>query len=588
MISTVDSHVVLALVLALPLAPAVAAETWYPSPDWVERPDPVASPRARKGGTVRFSGGQGPKSYNAYVDNNSYTRMTFDLMYENLLSVDSATLDFEPALARRWAVSDDGREFTFVIDERAAWSDGRPVTAEDVKWTFDVVTDPASDTGPWKTTLGVFESPEAVDVRTVRFRKKGDSPKDWRDLVHCGLFWVLPKHAFAGRPFNTVSLVGMPVSSAYFLHRVDEQVSCEFRRSDTWWRRDLPQARGLCNFDRIVLRYYADNENAFEAFKKRMIDVYPVYSARIMNAETSGERFARNWVLKRRVRNHDPIGFQGFAMNMRRPPFDKLKVRQAMAKLLDRETMNRTLMNGEYFLLKSYYTDLYDAAHPCGNVFWEYDPEGAKRLLAEAGLAGGFKFVFLSRSSGEDKFLAPYSAALAKCGIEMEIVRKDFAGWMRDMDSFHFDMTWAAWGASVIRNPETMWHSREGRRQGGNNVTGLALPEVDELIAKEKSLMSAAERDDVYRRIDRLVSDAVPYVLLWHTDEHRILYWNKFGAPASVLGRLGGEECVLSYWWYDEDRVQELEDAIGSRTCLPSVPLRVNFDDVLPLQNRQP
>ena len=555
-----------------------AAATWYPAPGWTERPDPVASPRARKGGTVRFSGGQPPKSYNAYVDNNSYTRMTFDLMYENLLSINAETLDFEPALARRWAVSEDGHEFTFVLDERARWSDGRPVEAEDVKWTFDAVTAPESDTGPWKTMLGDFESPVVVDARTVRIRRKGGSPKNWRDLANCGLFWILPRHAFAGRAFNTVSLVGMPVSSAYRLERVDEQQSCEFRRSPAWWRRDLPSARGMCNFDRIVLRYYVDNENAFEAFKKRMIDVYPVYSARIMNAETKGERFARNWILKRRVRNHDPIGFQGFAMNMRRPPFDSLKVRQAMAKLLDRETMNQTLMNGEYFLLRSYYTDLYDAEHPCGNTLWAYDPEGAKKLLAEAGHPDGFRFTFLSRSAGEDKFLALFSAALARCGVKMEIVRKDFAGWMRDMDTFSFDMTWAAWGASVIRNPETTWHSREGRRTGGNNITGLALPEVDALIEREKSMMSAAEREDAYRRIDRLVADAVPYVLLWHTNEKRLLYWNKFGTPATVLGRLGGEEGVLGYWWYDDDRVQELDDAVGNGTCLPSVPLRVDYD----------
>ena len=559
----------------------LAAVTWYPAADWKETPDPVANPRARKGGVVRFSGGQGPKSYNAYVDNNTYTRMTFDLMYENLITVDAKTLDFEPSLARRWAVSDDGNEFTFVIDERATWSDGKPVTAEDVKWTFDTVTDPKTDTGSWKTLLGEFESPEVVDLRTVRFRKKGVSPKDWRDLIHCGMFWIMPKHAFAGKPFNSVSLLGMPVSSAYRLHSVDEQISCEFRRSETWWRRDMPSTRGVCNFDRIVLRYYADNENAFEAFKKRMIDVYPVYSARIMNNETKGDRFAKNWIVKRRVRNHEPIGFQGFAMNMRRPPFDNLKVRQAMAKLVDRETMNRTLMNGEYFLLKSYYTDLYDDTHPCGNTMWDYDPEGAKRLLEEAGLGKGFSFKFLSRSSGDDKFLSPFSAALARCGVKMDIVRKDFASWMRDMDSFNFEMTWAAWGASVFRNPNTMWHSREGKRSGGSNITGLSIPEVDEIIEREKTMMSAAEREDAYRKIDALVAADVPYVLLWTTDEHRLLYWNKFGTPATVLGRLGSEEGVLSYWWYDDDRAEELRGAMEGDSCLPNVPLRVNFDDAV-------
>ena len=141
----------------------LASLTWYPSTNWVERPDPVASPYAKKGGVLRFNGSQSPKSYNAYIDNNTYTKMTFDLMYENLLTVDAETLDFEPGLARRWAVSDDGREYTFVLDERARWSDGQPITADDVKWTFDVVMDPKSDTGPFKTMLGVFESPEIID-----------------------------------------------------------------------------------------------------------------------------------------------------------------------------------------------------------------------------------------------------------------------------------------------------------------------------------------------------------------------------------------------------------------------------------------
>ena len=94
-------------------------------------------------------------------------------------------------------------------------------------------------------------------------------------------------------------------------------------------------------------------------------------------------------------------------------------------------------------------------------------------------------------------------------------------------------------------------------------------------------MMTAAEREDAYRRIDKLVSDAVPYVLLWTTDEHRLLYWNKFGTPSTVLGRLGSEEGVLGYWWYDEDRAAELRDAMEGDTCLPDVPLRVNFDDVV-------
>ena len=201
---------------------------------------------------------------------------------------------------------------------------------------------------------------------------------------------------------------------------------------------------------------------------------------------------------------------------------------------------------------------------------WNYDLEGAKRLLAEAGYAKGFKFTFLSRSSSDDRFLALFDHALRECGVEMKIVRKDFAGWMRDMDTFSFDMTWAAWGASVFRNPEVQWHSSEGRRQGGNNITGLDIPEVDCIIEAEKKMMTVAERNDAYRRIDKLVSDAVPYVLLWQTDEHRILHWNKFGSPKIPLGVYGDESAVFSYWWHDPDRVEELERAEKEGKCLPT------------------
>ena len=562
----------------------IAAVTWYPAADWTERPDPAASPHARRGGTVRWNGAQPPKSFNAYVDNNNYSAMVFDLLYGKLLGMDPRTTELIPALARRWAVSDDGREFTFVIDERAKWSDGEPVTAADVKWTFDAVMDPKSDSGPWKSTLAFFDSPETVDARTVRFRKKGESPRDWRDILNCSTFWILPRHAFAGKDFNRLDFVGAVSGGAYAIARAEAQIETELVRHGRWWCQDLPQYRGLYNFDRILVRYFADNENAFEALKKRKVDVYPVYTARLYDQETGTAAFKRNWLLKRRVRNRAPIGFQGFAMNMRRFPFDDVRVRRAMAALLDRETMNRTMMSGAYFLLRSYYPDLYDAEHPCANELHAYDPAKAAKLLAEAGwtkdAADGalkrngrkFAFTFLSRSSTEDKFLVMFDHELRKLGIEMSIVRKDFASWMRDMDSFSFDMTWAAWGAGIVKYPELAWAGAEADRRGSNNITGFKSAEVDRLIAEEKGCASAARRLDLYRRIDALVAAEVPYVLLWQTDSTRLLYWNKFGMPATVLSPVEREESVLSYWWYDADRTEELGQAMRGDGFLPTMP----------------
>ena len=572
-------------------AQAPSRLVWHPAEDWQDTPDPVASPHAKKGGTIRFNGGMSPKSFNGYTDNNTYTRMTFSMMYETLLGTDSETLEFAPSLARRWAVSEDGREFVFEIDERARWSDGEPVTAHDVKWTFDAIMDPANDSGPWKVMLGVFESPEVLDERTIRFRKKGASVKDWRDLLTVGTFYIMPRHAFEGKDFNKLDLLDAPVCGPYRIARVAEQIETEFRRVENWWRADFPSCRNVCNFDRIIVKYHIDNENAFEALKKGAIDVYPVYTARIMQNETHGEKFEKNWILKRRVSNHKPMGFQGFAMNMRRWPFDDRRVRLAMAKLIDRETMNRTMMFNEYFLQRSYYGDLYDAAHPCPNPLYLYDFEGAKALLEEAGFklnpqtgklekdGRQFKFSFLSRSPTEAKFLSLFYDALRRLGIDMDIQTKDFAAWMRDMDDFNFDMTWQSWGASVFKTPETMWLSSEADRSGSNNTTGFKSAEVDRLIREEKAVETMKERAEYYRRIDAIIADAVPYAFLWNVAETRLLYWNKFGMPDTVLSRYADEECIFTYWWYDADKAAELTDAMKRRDFLPSVPLRVNFDE---------
>ena len=561
----------------------LAALTWFPATNWVERPDPSASPLARRGGTLRWNGGQPPKSFNAYVDNNAYSAMVFDFLYGKLLGMDPATAELVPMLARRWATSDDGRTFVFELDPRATWSDGKPVTADDVKWTFDAVMDPKSDVGPWKSTLDFFVSPEVLVERTVRFRKKGTSPRDWRDILNCSVFWILPRHVFAGQDFNRLNLVGAVTCGPYRIARAEAQVETELERHGRWWCQDLPRSRGLCNFDRILIRYFADNENAFEALKKRKIDVYPVYAARIYNRETGTAAFRRNWILKRRVRNRAPFGFQGFAMNMRRFPFDDVRVRRAMAALVDRETMNRTMMNGVYFLLNSYYPDLYDAEHPCPNEMHVYDPEKAARLLAESGWRkdpadgalkkGGrpFAFAFLSRASSEDKFLVLFDHELRRLGITMSIVRKDFAGWMRDMDAFAYDMTWASWGAGVVKYPELAWSGAEADRRGSNDITGFKSAEVDRIIAEEKGYASASARRDAYRRIDSLIAAEVPYVLLWQSDSTRLLYWNKFGMPETVLEPFSREESVLSCWWFDPDRVEDLERARAEDRFLPTV-----------------
>ncbi len=559
----------------------------YPKPEWRDTPDPLASPHAVQGGTLRFAAFQPPKSLNAYIDSNTYTRQVFGMMYETLLGVDSVTTEFVPYLAKRWTISADKLTYTFEIDPAATWSDGRPVSADDVKWTFDQVMDPKNATGASKVLLGVFATPEVLGPRTVRFRAK---ESHWRNLSALGLFEIMPKHAFEGQDFNRLDLDRPVVSGPYVLSAVKEQIEIRMSRRRDWWAGQRSSLRNTMNFDTVVFRYFTDNENAFEAFKKGQVDVYAIYTARIWANETIGEKFDKNWIVKRRVRNHNPIGFQGFAMNMRRPPFDDLRVRKAFAHLVDRETMNKTMMFSAYFLHRSYFEDLYDAAHPCTNETFRFDIPRAKALLREAGYTPNpqtgilekagrpLTFNFLTRDGGSDKFLALCASALKEAGIEMKIDRKDFASWMRDMDAYNFDVTWAAWGGSLFRDPESMWLSKEADRPSGNNLTGYKDPRVDALIEKQKTLFSITERNHICREIDALVASAVPYVLLWNTDVTRLLYWDTFGMPDTVLSKFGDERSLLGYWWYDADSASELKAAMSSGDILPQRPVFVDFD----------
>ena len=569
------------------------ADDVYPRPGWRDAPDPLASPHAVQGNLLRFAAFQPPKSLNAYIDNNTYTRQIFGMMYETLLGVDSVTTEFTPYLASRWTISDDKLTYTFEIDPSAAWSDGRPVTAEDVKWTFDQVMDPKNATGASKVMLGVFGSPEILGPRTVRFLAK---ESHWRNLSALGLFEIMPKHAFAGQDFNRLDLDRPVVSGPYVLSAVKEQIEIRLSRRRDWWAGQRPSLRNTMNFDTLVFRYFSSNENAFEAFKKGQVDVYAVYTARIWANETIGEKFDKNWIVKRRVRNHNPIGFQGFAMNMRRPPFDDLRVRKAIAHLVDRETMNKTMMFSAYFLHRSYFEDLYDAAHPCTNETFRFDISRAKALLREAGYAPNpqtgllekagrpLTFSFLTRDGGTDKFLALCATAFKEAGVGMKIERKDFASWMRDMDEYNFDMTWASWGGSLFRDPESMWLSKEADRPSGNNIAGFKNARVDALIEKQKTLFSITERNAICREIDALVASAVPYVLLWNTDVTRLLYWDTFGMPDTVLSKFGDERSLLGYWWHDADSASELKAALSSGDVLPHRPVLVDFDTVFKTQ----
>jgi microcin C transport system substrate-binding protein len=141
-------------------------------------------------------------------------------------------------------------------------------------------------------------------------------------------------------------------------------------------------------------------------------------------------------------------------------------------------------------------------------------------------------------------------------------------------------MTWAAWGSGVFKNPESMWSSEEAERRSGNNITGFKDKTVDELIEKQKSIFDITQRNDIYRQIDAIIYNQHPYALLWNIDYTRLLYWNKFGTPETVLSKFGDESSAYWYWWIDPDSQADLADAVSTGLPLPPRPPSVDFDDI--------
>ena len=574
--------ILLAAALCLP-----AADTLYPRQGWAERPDPAAAPdEALAGGTYCESLGPSPKSLNYYLDNNVMSAQVFGLLYETLITRDPKTLEWAPGLASRWSVSEDRRTFTFWLDPNARWSDGRPVTAADVVWTYQALMDPKNLTGSIKFALEQLEPPVILPDGAVQFHAKS---LHWRNLQAAGDFSILPKHAFAGKDFNLVNFEFPVVSGPYRIRDFQPGQLLLLEKRPDWWRAKYPAAKGVYNFQFLKLRFFEDQNNAFDAFLKGQLDQITIYTASQWHRiESRVSAVRNNWIVKQEVHNHSPVGMQGFAINLRRPLFQDVRVRRALAHLLNRAFMNHTMMFDQYFLHRSFWEDLYDDAHPNPNPEIAFDPQKARALLAEAGWKPNpktgtlekngrpFEFTFLNRG-GTDKFLAVYNEALKDVGIRMTIVTKDWSAWAKDIDEFNFDLTWAAWSGGLFKDPEQMWSSREAARQGSSNITGFADPRVDALIDAQKGEFDVAKRNAILRQIDAILYDQCPYILLWNIGHSRILYWNKFGTPQNVMGKYG--DAASSLWWNDPDRAAELQDAMKSNTPLPAEPPRVDWKE---------
>lgn len=555
-------------------------------PPKMKEVNPAASPNAVKGGAFKIYSHQFPKSLNYYLEQFSTTAQIFTMMFEPLTENHPFTLENVPHIAREWKISKDKKKFTFYIDPNAQWSDGKPITAEDVLFTYKTVMDPNNNTAVFRIGLSRFETPKVIDDHTIEFNAKTIHWDNFNTIA-TGIY-ILPKHHFEGKDFNKENLEFPIISGPYKLAEVKSGRYVRMERRGDYWKRGYTFNNGRYNFDEIFFKVYNEEPIALQAMMKGDMDIFPVYKAATWVTEAKGEKFDKNWIIKQRVFNQKPVGFQGWAMNTRREIFKDKRVRKAIAHLVDRKQMIEKLAYNEYEPTNSYYPDFYLNGEENPNEPINFDLEKARELLKEAGWtvnAQGilekngkeFAVTILDRDKGTEKYFTVFMEAAKQVGIKASIESTDLAAWSERIDKYDFDLTWAAWGGGIFKDPEPMWYSKHADEKGQHNISGIKIKEVDELIEKQKSEFNAAKRNEIVKKIDTLVYKEHPYVLLWHLANTRVMYWNKFGMPELPMGRYAGEGFATDYWWFDAEKNAALEKAITENAALPAVQAEIKL-----------
>ena len=173
-----------------------------------------------------------------------------------------------------------------------------------------------------------------------------------------------------------------------------------------------------------------------------------------------------------------------------------------------------------------------------------------------------------------------YKDDLKDVGITLKVILKDQATWTKDIDTYNYDMTWAAFGGSLYKDPESMWDTKEIPVVSGQNLPGFSSTQVDALIEKQKSEFDIEKRNEIVRQIDAILTEEQPYILLWNNDNTRLLYWSKFGTPVTILDKFGDEASAISYWWYDKEADNALKDSLKTGKSLPKKNPSVKFEEV--------
>jgi microcin C transport system substrate-binding protein len=567
------------------------AQGWQTSTDY----ELIGDPRAVKGGVFREEQPGFPGTLRIYGPeaNTLLNGMIQGQVYETLLSVHPSTLEFIPALATHWQISADKLTYRFRINPNARFSNGEPVTSDDVIASWALVMDKGLQEPMSQLVFAKFDKPVAESKYIVRVKC---NQLNWRNFLYfAGSLPILPSSilrttdgAAYVRDYNFKLLPG---TGPYTVRDADvvKGKSLSLRRRPDYWAAHDRRSIGTANFDEIRETVVRDENLSFEMFKKGDLDYYSMdwTKSRQWAQELNFDKTERGLILKAKVHNDNPLAVRGMAFNTRKAPFDDIRVREALTYLFNRKLLIEKLFYNEFVPLNSHYAG-WHYENP-GNPTNDYNPALALKLLADAGWKDRDTQGRLVRNGqpltvevlydfkSMEPFLTTYQDDLRKVGIGLSLRLVTPETQFQLIMERKFDLSQQAWTGLTFPNPETSYSSKLADVNNTNNVTGFKNARVDALLDLYDREFDQDKRIAIVREIDGIVSSSHQYILEWDMPFQRIAYWNRFGHPDGYLTRIGDYTDMPSLWWIDPKKAQLLSNAIAD----PSVKLPLEPIDIL-------
>ncbi|MFN8846783.1 MAG: peptide-binding protein [Bdellovibrionales bacterium] len=515
----------------------------------------VPNNEAPKGGTfVRSIGGE-PANLHPIMSTDIYASKVHDLTTDSLLDRRATDWEWTPRLAEKWEISKDGKVFTFYLRKNAVWHDGKPVTAEDVKFSFDAIFEPKYQAAHLIPHYQNIEKFEIVDTHTVKAHAKEKYFKNF-DVV--ALLTVLPKHVYSDVEKSrkmTRTLVG---SGPYKIEKFERGQKIILKRNPNWSVAQDPYFKGAYNFETLDLRFFKDENIEIERAKKGELDMVEMRAEAFVK-KTTGNPWDKT-IFKKKIENDAPKVMSFIGWNLRKPLFQDKNVRIALAHLLNREEINKKFMYGfsDYASGPTYVKS--DFASPNVKPLL-YDTKKAQDLLTQSGWSDSdkdgvldkeingsrvpFKFTLIYPNKDVEKYFTLYQQDLKQAGITLELKYLEWVSFVKILDEGNFDSVAMAWGGGGLEwDPKQIWHSSSSV-VGGSNFINYQNPQVDKLIDEARLTLDRKKRVALLQKVYEIVASDAPYAFMFHPKYIFYAHSKRVARPGDTFRFDTG----LNFWW---------------------------------------